>query len=185
ANRLLERGGELWNMYGPTETTIWSAVHRVESVAGPVLIGPPISNTQFYIVDKDLEPVPVGVPGELLIGGDGLSRGYLNRCDLTAECFIGNRFSCSETRVYKTGDLARFRSDGRIEFLGRRDFQVKVRGYRIELEEVEQVLARHKSVKDVAVVTWEDQEGDKRLVAYYVPLAGQKPGTGDLRRYLD
>jgi amino acid adenylation domain-containing protein len=184
ANRLLERDGELWNMYGPTETTIWSAVHRVESTAGPVPIGPPISNTQFYIVDKELEPVPIGVPGELLIGGDGVSRGYLNRPDLTAERFLSNRFSCSETRLYKTGDLARFRSDGRIEFLGRRDFQVKVRGYRIELEEVEHVLAQHESVKDVAVVTWEDQDGDKRLVAYYIPREGKKAATADLRRHL-
>jgi amino acid adenylation domain-containing protein len=184
ANRLLERGRELWNMYGPTETTIWSAVHRVESTIGPVPIGPPISNTQFYIVDNELEPVPIGVPGELLIGGDGLARGYLDRPDLTAERFPKNRFSSSETHVYKTGDLARFRSDGRIEFLGRRDFQVKVRGYRIELEEIEHVLAQHESVKDVAVVTWEDEDGDKRLVAYYIPPAGQKPGAGDLRRYL-
>lgn len=182
-NQLLERGGELWNMYGPTETTIWSAVHRVQSTIGPVPIGPPIANTQFYIVDKELEPVPIGVPGELLIGGDGLARGYLNRPDLTAERFLGNRVSCSRTRVYKTGDMARFRADGSLEFLGRRDFQVKVRGYRIELEEVEHVLAQHESVKDVAVVTW-DQDGDKRLVAYYIPPAGRKPRTGDLRRYL-
>jgi amino acid adenylation domain-containing protein len=183
ANQLLDRGGELWNMYGPTETTIWSAVHRVQSKTGSVPIGPPIANTQFYIVDKELQPVPVGVPGELLIGGDGLARGYLNRPDLTADRFLENPFSRSEKGVYRTGDLARFRGDGSIEFLGRRDFQVKVRGYRIELEEIEHVLAQHKTVKDVAVVTWE-QDGDKRLVAYYIARPGRKPGIGDLRRHL-
>jgi aspartate racemase len=181
---LLEHGGQLWNMYGPTETTIWSAVTRVESTTGPVPIGPPISNTQFYIVDNELEPVPIGVPGELLIGGDGLSRGYLNRPDLTAERFFTTRCSGLDTRVYKTGDLARFRADGRIEFLGRLDFQVKVRGYRIELEEVEHALARHESVKDVAVVTWRDEDSDTRLVAYYIPTAGNRPRAGDLRRHL-
>src|SRR5438309_12053344 len=113
-------------MYGPTETTVWSAVRRVESSGGPVLIGPPISNTQFYIVDKDLEPVPIGVPGELLIGGDGLSRGYLNRPELTAERFVVNPFFDSDCRVYKTGDLARFRSNGTIEFLGRRSEERRV-----------------------------------------------------------
>ena len=183
ANQLLARGGELWNMYGPTETTIWSAVYRVQSTTGSVPIGPPIANTQFYIVDKELEPVPIGVPGELLIGGDGLARGYLNRPDLTAERFLESPPACSKTRVYRTGDVARFRRDGSIEFLGRCDFQVKVRGYRIELEEVEHVLVRHESLKDVAVVSWE-QDGDKRLVAYYIPQAGRKPETSELRRYV-
>jgi amino acid adenylation domain-containing protein len=184
ANRLLDLGSELWNMYGPTETTIWSSAHRIHPGEGPVLIGPPIANTQFYIADRELQPVPIGVTGELLIGGDGLSRGYLNRPDLTAERFIRNARSGSDSRVYKTGDLARFKSDGRIEFLGRLDSQAKVRGYRIELEEVEHVLAQHQDVRDVAVTIWEDRDGDNRLVAYYVPSNGKKPHAGDLSKHL-
>ena len=131
ANMMLERGGELWNMYGPTETTIWSSVEKIEPGNDPILIGPPIANTQFYVVDKEMEPVPIGVAGELLIGGDGLARGYLNRPNLTAERFIKNPFSNSDSRIYRTGDLARFRPNGVVEFLGRLDFQVKVRGFRI------------------------------------------------------
>src|SRR5207302_3589518 len=169
------------NMYGPTETTIWSAVHRVEPAVGPVPIGLPIANTQFYIVDSELQPVPIGVPGELLIGGTGLSRGYLNRPDLTAERFTNSRLGSSD-RLYKTGDLAKFRPDGLIEFLGRRDFPVKVRGYRIELEEIEHVLGLHESVKAVTVLTWNDDVGDKRIVAYYVPVAGSKPRVSELRK---
>jgi len=184
ANRLLDRGGQLWNMYGPTETTIWSAVYNVHSSNGPVPIGRPIANTQFYLVDEELQPVPIGVPGELLIGGDGLARGYLNQPELTETRFVRTRFEPSETRVYKTGDLARFHSDGRLEFLGRRDFQVKIRGHRIELEEVEHVLAQHESIKEAVVIVWEDQDGDKRLVAYYIPLAGCKPVSSDLRTHM-
>jgi amino acid adenylation domain-containing protein len=184
ANRMLERGGELWNMYGPTETTIWSAVRRIEPGLDPVLIGLPIANTQFYIVDKELEPVPIGVAGELLIGGDGLSRGYLNRPELTAQRFIENPFSGSGSRVYRTGDLARFRSDGGIEFLGRLDFQVKVRGYRIELGEIEYVLTQHAGAKDAVAMTWEDQDGDKRLVAYYIPAADWPLKARDLGKML-
>jgi amino acid adenylation domain-containing protein len=186
ANRLLERGGELWNMYGPTETTIWSAVQRIEPEREPVLIGPPIANTQFYIVDRELEPVPIGVAGELLIGGDGLSRGYLNRPDLTAQRFLENPFLNSGGRVYRTGDLARFRSDGRVEFLGRMDSQVKVRGYRIELGEIESVLARHEAIEDAVVVTRDVGEGDIRLAAYYVPVADRPPlNARDLRKALE
>ena len=184
ASSLLERGGRLFNMYGPTETTIWSSVKRIEVATGAVPIGPPIANTEFYIVDEEFELVPIGVPGELLIGGDGLARGYLKRPELTAERFVTKRLAGSQKRLYKTGDLAKFRSDGCIEFLGRRDFQVKVRGYRIELEEIERVLASHSSVKDAAVVTWEDENGDKRLVAYYIPLPGEKTDTVGLRKHL-
>jgi thioesterase domain-containing protein/acyl carrier protein len=183
ASGMLERSGELWNMYGPTETTIWSSVRRIEPASGPVLIGPPIANTQFFIVDNQLEPVPIGVAGELLIGGDGLSRGYLNRPDLTAERFIERPFPGSSGRLYRTGDLARFRSDGAVEFLGRLDFQVKVRGYRIELGEIEHVLTQHAGVKDAVAMTWEE-DGDKRLVAYYVPEADNEPTADDLRKIL-
>jgi thioesterase domain-containing protein/acyl carrier protein len=185
ANQLLERGGELWNMYGPTETTIWSSVQKIEPGREPVLIGPPIANTQFYIVDRELEPVPIGVAGELLIGGDGLSRGYLNRPDLTAQRFLENPFLVSGGRVYRTGDLARFRSDGRVEFLGRMDFQVKVRGRRIELGEIECVLARHEGIKDAVVVTRDAGEGDTRLAAYYIPVVDRPPlNARDLRNAL-
>jgi amino acid adenylation domain-containing protein len=182
ANQLLEGGGELWNMYGPTETTIWSSVLRIERGGGPVLIGPPLANTQFYIVDAALEPVPIGAVGELLIGGEGLSRGYRNLPELTAQRFIQAAFADGGKRLYRTGDLARFRANGRIDFMGRLDFQVKVRGFRIELEEIEQVLARHGSIKDVAVVPWNGPDGDKRLVAYFIESAENQVDVADLRR---
>jgi amino acid adenylation domain-containing protein len=174
ANRMLQRSAKLWNMYGPTETTIWSSVERVRPGSDPILIGRPIANTQLYIVDQHLEPVPLGVIGELLIGGDGVSRGYRNRPDLTAERFIETPFLDPGNRAYRTGDLARFHPDGRLELLGRLDHQVKLRGYRIELGEIEKVLSQHEAVKDAVVVTQEDQDGDKRLVAYCIPVtAGQ------------
>ncbi len=144
ANQLIERSGSLWNMYGPTETTIWSTVWRVECGDGPVSIGRPLANTQLYLLDGNLNPVPMGVAGELHIGGDGLARGYLNRPDLTGEKFIRNPFSHDTSgRLYKTGDLARYLPDGNIECLGRIDDQVKVRGFRIELGEIESVLQQH------------------------------------------
>jgi aspartate racemase len=183
ANRMLVRGRELWNMYGPTETTIWSAVGRIEPGDETVLIGPPIANTQLYIVDQELEPVPIGVAGELLIGGDGVAKGYLNRPDLTVERFVENPFRAGGGPVYRSGDLARFRSDGRLEFRGRRDFQVKVRGYRIELGEIERVLTQHPGIKDAVVMTWDDHDGDRRLAAYYIP-ATARPTTGELRKAL-
>lgn len=184
ANRMLERGGELWNMYGPTEATIWSSTERVQPGSDPVLIGRPIANTQFYIVDEHLEPVPLSVVGELLIAGDGLSRGYRNRPDLTAERFIETSFLDPGNRAYRTGDLARFHPDGRVELLGRLDHQVKVRGYRIELGEIEKVLSQHEMVKDAVVMTQEDLDGDKRLVAYFIPVAGERVKSGDLRKFL-
>jgi amino acid adenylation domain-containing protein len=184
ANRMHQRGAELWNMYGPTETTIWSSVDRVQPGSDPVLIGRPIANTQLYIVDKQMEPVPRGVVGELLIAGDGLSRGYRNRPDLTAERFIETSFLDPGNRAYRTGDLARFHPDGRVELLGRLDHQVKVRGYRIELGEIEKVLSQHQAIKDAVVVTQEDQGGDKRLVAYYIPVAGGRVKSGDLGKFL-
>ncbi len=130
---LLLRASEVWNMYGPTETTIWSTVHRIRSKDGPMLIGRPIANTQIYILDESYDARAGGVAGELYIGGDGLARGYLNRPELTAERFITHDFRDGhQERVYKTGDMARYRHDGTIECLGRADFQVKIRGYRIE-----------------------------------------------------
>ncbi|HLX20720.1 MAG TPA: amino acid adenylation domain-containing protein, partial [Gaiellaceae bacterium] len=174
AEQLVERGLELWNMYGPTETTIWSTVSRVQ--AGEALtIGRPIANTSLYILDDQLQPMPVGVPGELHIGGDGVARGYLDRPELTAERFVPNPFdSREEGRMYKTGDLARYRDDGTVEFLGRRDHQVKVRGFRIELGEIETALARQPGVTAAVAVAREDAPGDARLVAYVV-IEGSGP----------
>ena len=152
ADRLLGTGADLWNMYGPTETTIWSSVWKVAD-AGPVLIGRPIGNTRMYVVDDHMQPLPIGVPGELCIGGDGLARGYLHRPELTAEKFIPDPFSDDpQARLYRTGDLARFRPDGTLECLGRTDFQVKLRGFRIELGEIEELLDTHPDIDRSVVV---------------------------------
>jgi amino acid adenylation domain-containing protein len=182
ARELIPRCSSLWNMYGPTETTIWSTVSRVNSTEPRIPIGRPIANTQVYIVDRQLRQVPVDVTGELLIGGDGLARGYLNHPELTAERFIPNPFSHDKTaRLYKTGDLCRFRPDGTIECLGRNDNQVKIRGYRIELGDVEAALESHPDVKQAATKVVGGPEGEKSLVGYVVA-----PGveTHELRSYL-
>ena len=159
--------GEIPNMYGPTETTIWSTTCRVGEVGGLVSIGKPIANTQIYILDAELQPVPIGESGELYIGGEGMARGYWNRPELTAERFLAVS-ELSSSRIYRTGDLARFLPDGNIEFLGRADFQVKLRGHRIELGEIEALLEAQAGVRQAVVVLREDREGDKRLVAYCV-----------------
>jgi len=183
AEQLLPKCKTLWNMYGPTETTIWSAVQEVRRDG--VLIGHPIANTQFYVVDSHLQLVPVGLPGELLIGGDGLARGYLNRPEFTSEKFIANPFSADRnSRLYRTGDLVRYRPDGLLEFLGRIDHQVKVRGFRIELEEIETALKRHAGVQQAVVVVREDIPDNKRLVAYFVSSDEQPPGHSELRNLL-
>jgi amino acid adenylation domain-containing protein len=182
AEQLLPRCGSLWNMYGPTETTIWSAVYPV--VRGErVLLGRPIANTQFYVVDARLQLLPVGVPGELLIGGDGVARGYWNRPELTAAKFIPDCFgSRGDSRLYRTGDLVRYLPDGNLEFLGRIDQQVKIRGFRIELEEIESVLLSHSGVCQAAVIVRED--GEKQLVAYVVPAEESECTTANLRDHL-
>jgi amino acid adenylation domain-containing protein len=185
ASALLDRCGALWNLYGPTETTIWSTVHYVEPGEGGVPIGRPVANTQVYILDAHLEPVPVNVVGELYIGGHGLARGYLGRPDLTAERFITDPFGEEPgLRLYRTGDLARWRSNGTIEFVGRADHQVKVRGFRIELGEIEAVLAQHSAIRQSVAVTREDVPGDKRLIAYWVPRENARVTAGELRELL-
>ncbi len=185
ANELLECSGQLYNMYGPTETTIWSTVERIENVEGPILIGRPIDNTRIYILDCSLNPVPVGVSGELWIGGMGLARGYLHRPELTAERFLQDPFSNEPgARMYRTGDLARYRADGRIECLGRLDGQVKIRGHRIELGEIEISLRGQPGIREASVIAREDIPGDKRLVAYVVPESGRDPDFDILRASL-
>jgi natural product biosynthesis luciferase-like monooxygenase protein len=186
ASRLRERlRGELINMYGPTETTVWSSTCRLDGPLKEVSIGRPIANTEFYIVDSSLQPVPVGIPGELLIGGDGVAAGYLRRPELTAERFIPHPWrSDLGARVYRTGDRVRYLPDGRVEFLGRWDQQVKVRGVRIELGEIETVLSQHASVREAVVVVREWGSGGPQLVAYVVPATGQEPEEAELRGFL-
>jgi amino acid adenylation domain-containing protein len=183
ADRLLDSASSVWNLYGPTETTIWSSVHAVAPGPGQVPVGRPIDNTQIYILDRWLSPVPIGVAGELYIGGAGLARGYLRHPELTAEKFVANPFgSTPGARLYRTGDLARYRANGEIEYLGRIDYQVKIRGFRIEPGEVESVLARHPGVRKAAVAD-RDYAGDKRLVGYLV-AAGEAPSAAELKEFL-
>ncbi|MET0646492.1 MAG: amino acid adenylation domain-containing protein, partial [Pyrinomonadaceae bacterium] len=180
---LSELTPSLWNVYGPTETTIWSTALRVEG-PGAVTIGRPVANTQIYILGEGWQPTPVGVAGHLLIGGDGLARGYHLRPELTAEQFVPDPFSGrAGERLYQTGDLARYRPDGQIEFLGRNDQQVKIRGYRIETGEVEAALNRHPGVR-VSVVAPYAGEGDLRLAAYLLSDDPQGLDPVELRRFL-
>jgi len=169
AAELSARVGQLWNMYGPTETTIWSTASLVTDPSGGIPIGRPIANTRIYVLEPSGLLAPIGGFGELVIAGEGVARGYWNRPELTAEKFVtitlpGGRVE----RVYRTGDLARFRADGQLEFLGRRDHQIKLRGYRIELGEIEAVLAIHPGVTECVVSVREDEPGDQRLVGYVV-----------------
>jgi len=177
---------ELLNGYGPTENTTFTTICRVESVAEnakSVPIGRPIANTTVYLLDAYMQPVPVGMVGELYTGGDGLANGYLHRPELTESVFVQNPFD-PQGRLYKTGDLARYLPDGNIDFIGRKDQQVKLRGFRIEIEEIEAILTRHANIEEVAVVMREFGDGDKRLVAYYVPKQGKVLGVNELREYL-
>ncbi|HEY9664968.1 MAG TPA: non-ribosomal peptide synthetase, partial [Allocoleopsis sp.] len=182
--QLLSRGAELWNLYGPTETTIWSTVHRVETAASPIPIGRAIANTQLYVLDSHRQLVPLGVPGELYIGGDGLAQGYLNRSDLTAEKFVAHPFADSDTKLYRTGDLVRYRADGTLECLGRFDHQVKLRGFRIELGEIEAVLTQHDAIQTAAVIAHAEDPNHPQLVAYVVLHPDQAATSQELRQYL-
>jgi amino acid adenylation domain-containing protein len=186
ANELLERGAALWNLYGPTETTIWSALTRIEPGEGLISIGRPIANTQIYVLDPHMEPVPLGVTGELFIGGEGVALGYLRQPELTVQKFISNPFSSNSpsARLYKTGDLGRYRPDGKIECLGRTDYQIKLRGHRIDLGEIEATLRRHPGVSEALVVLREAEPDRKLLAAYLICAAGSTAETRDLRRFL-
>ncbi len=182
ADALLLRGGELWNVYGPTETTVWSSVDQILPDREPISIGRPIANTTFYILDAQLRPAAIGTEGELCIGGDGLAKGYRNRPDLTAERFIANPFAPG--RIYRTGDRARYRGDGRVELLGRNDDQVKIRGFRIELGEVEAALQKCPAVSAAAVVVRQDAAGETVLAAYYTPREKQISDVAAVRAFL-
>jgi acyl carrier protein len=209
AAQLLEHDVELWNMYGPTETTVWSTIQRVTLAEDPQPIGRPIANTQVYVVDAQGLLAPLGAVGELCIAGLGVAAGYWNRPELTESRFVENPFAqpgrqmacaCAESccrcsadinasesgagRMYKTGDLVRWRSDGVLEFLGRADSQVKVRGFRIELGEIEALLARHPDVREAAVIAPADGSGERRLAAYYAFRNGHAPAVDELRRFL-
>lgn len=178
---------ELHNLYGPTEAAIDVTFWRCDpnSPRKSVPIGRPIANTQTYVLDAAMQPTPIGVPGELYLGGVNLARGYLNRPDLTAEKFVPDPFSGKpEARLYKTGDLVRYWPDGALEYLGRLDHQVKIRGFRIELGEIETALATHPAIREVVVLAREDQPGDKRLVAYLVAAQTPAPTTQELRQFL-
>jgi amino acid adenylation domain-containing protein len=184
ARALLPRGESLWNMYGPTETTIWSTISRVTS-ADHITLGRPIANTEAYVLSPALQPVPIGVPGELYLGGAGLARGYRHRPDLTTQRFLPHPWrQGAEAQLYKTGDIVAYAPDGQLRYLGRADHQVKIRGYRIELSEVETALSRHPAVRDVVVMARDVAPGDTQLVAYLV--ADQEPAlsTQALRTFL-
>src|SRR5262249_12691844 len=187
AQQVYEQGAveRVFNLYGPSEDTTYSTFTLVQRGAEREPgIGRPVSNSSAYILDRNLRPCPIGVIGELHLGGAGLARGYLNRPELTAEKFVPNPFADqSGARLYRTGDLARFLPDGQIEFLGRSDHQVKIRGFRIELGEIETVLAKHDGVREAVVVDWTEESG-KRLAAFVVLEAGHDLTPDQLRGHL-
>ncbi len=166
-------GAHIENMYGPTETTIWSTTQTASAEESVVNIGRPIANTQAYVLDDAMQPVPIGTAGELWLGGDGVARGYWQRPDLTAERFRPDPFTGGDARIYRTGDLVRWRSDGALDFLGRTDHQVKLRGFRIELGEIEAVLEAQPGITQAVVMAREDTPGDLRLVAYLIGTASE------------
>lgn len=171
-----------YNMYGPTECTVDATTAAVGPVPEQPTIGRPLANTRLYILDRNMQPVPIGVPGELYIGGAGVARGYLNRPELTAERFVANPFESG--RLYRTGDLARYLPDGNVEFIGRTDHQVKIRGFRIELGEIEAVLREHPAVREAVIVDGPAPGGGRRLLAYLTAAGEQPPASSELRRHL-
>jgi amino acid adenylation domain-containing protein len=184
AQDLLHRVTELWNLYGPTETTIWSSTYRISSATSTPTLGRPIANTTLYCLDQQYEPTPIGVPGELYIGGDGLAVGYEGKFGLTAGAFLPNPFSSQQgARMYRTGDLVRFRGNGQLQFLGRVDRQVKVRGHRIELEEVEHILTSQPTILSAAVDV-ETGSAGSQLVAWIVPVGKSSLTVEQLRTQL-
>ena len=184
ADQLIARGVEVWNLYGPTETTVWSTCARIADTAKGISIGRPIANTTVYVLDGQNDLCPIGIPGELCIGGDGVTLGYWKRPALTAERFIPDPFSTTPgATLYRTGDLARRLDDGSLEHLGRLDFQVKIRGFRIELGEIESNITNHPAVREAVVVVREETPGDQRLVAYVVPRVGEI-SAADLKQHL-
>jgi natural product biosynthesis luciferase-like monooxygenase protein len=176
--------GKLINMYGPTETTVWSSTYTVAGDETTIPIGRPIANTAMYVLDHHMQPVPVGTPGDLYVGGKGVARGYWKRPDLTADRFVRDPFGGSDGRLYRTGDVAAYRPDGSVEFLGRSDDQVKLRGYRIELGEIEALLDGHPAVGKSVVLAREDTPGDRRLVAYVTRAGASAVPVKDLREHL-
>ncbi|MBW3651486.1 MAG: amino acid adenylation domain-containing protein, partial [Actinobacteria bacterium] len=184
ADRMRACGGPVTNLYGPTETTIWSTAADVRARSGTPPLGEPIRNTVLHVLDAGLQPVATGVPGELYISGAGLARGYLGRPGLTAERFVADPSGPPGSRMYRTGDLVRRRADASLEFLGRTDDQVKIRGFRIELGEIESVLGSHPGVRQARAVVREDRPGRKQLVGYVTALAGCRPAADDLRGHV-
>jgi amino acid adenylation domain-containing protein len=189
ARELGRRCSALWNVYGPTETTVWSTMQQIDperdAASGTVPIGRPVANTLCYVLDARLQPVPIGVPGELFIGGQGTARGYHDRAELTAERFLPDPFvPDSRARMYRTGDICRLRADGNLEHLGRADHQVKVRGQRIELGEIEANLLAHAKVRSAVVTTYETTPGDAHLAAYYLAEGDAVLDAGELRDHL-
>lgn len=183
ASALTDRCAEVWNLYGPTETTIWSAVERIRPGQEQIAIGHPIGNTDIYVLDSNFTPVPIGSEGEIFIGGEGLATGYLNRAGLTAEKFVLHPFKAG-ARLYRTGDVGRFLPDGRLVCLGRSDHQVKVRGFRIELGEIETVLEQHAGVRKAVVAAREDSSGEKSLAAYWLDSGRDKASADRLRAWV-
>ncbi len=185
AKELAAHSNSVWNMYGPTETTVWSTVYQIQDPQQPVLIGKPISNTKIHILDENMQHLPIGVAGEMYIGGEGVALGYLRRDELTEERFVkvGTNAEDSE-KLYRTGDLVRYKPDGNIEYINRLDNQVKVRGFRIELGEIESILTDHLELHQAVVITREDSPGDTRLVAYYVSHQREEISVTSLRKHL-
>src|SRR6185295_1180569 len=188
--RQLAPNCEVYNHYGPTETTVGVLTFRVRpqgpgTLSGTLPLGKPLPNSRVYILDRGGQPVPIGVPGELCIGGRGVARGYLNRASLTLEKFVADPFTSEpKGRLYRTGDRARYLPDGNVEFLGRLDHQVKVRGYPVELGEIEAALRAQPGVRDAVVVAGEDGSGTKQLIAYVVPKRTHQPLWGSTSLYL-